>query len=302
MRAARRRKSPVSRLLARMTVGDLLFDSVNYLALIVVVVLCLFPYLNVVAKSLSRDVAVLAGDVFLWPVDMSLNAYRVVLGSNRFMQSLLVSVGVAAVGTVINVCLTVVIAYIVSRNGIKGGQFISFLYIFTMLFSGGLIPTYLVVRNAGLVDSLWALIIPGLVAPFNMIILRNYFHAIPDSLEESAKIDGAGNIRILLSIMVPLALPSIATIALFYAVGYWNSYFDALIYINTRSFFPLQVYLRDIIMAADPKSMNIDSLMNVAQESVQGATVVASTVPILCVYPFLQRYFVKGVMLGAVKQ
>lgn len=152
-------------------------------------------------------------------------------------------------------------------------------------------------------NSLWALIIPGMVAPFNMIIMRLYFYNIPDSMEESAKIDGASNFKILFSIMIPLAMPSIATISLFYAVEYWNNYFDALIYINKHSLFPLQVYLREIIINASSADINnLDLMMNTAQESVRGATVVAATLPILLVYPFLQKHFVKGVMLGAVKQ
>ena len=171
-----------------------------------------------------------------------------------------------------------------------------------MLFSGGLIPTYLIVRRLGLVGSLWALILPGTVSTFNLIILRNYFAGIPKDLEESAKLDGASNLTVFFRIMFPLAMPAIATVGLFTAVGLWNNYFSAMIYINQKSMYPLSLYLRSVVVDADADLVNLNpEIANLHPESVRSATVMAATVPILLVYPFLQRYFVKGITLGAVK-
>mgnify|MGYP001440692934 CR=1 FL=1 len=285
------------------TTGEKWFDAINYVLLTLIILICVIPYLNIVAKSFSGEAHVMAGDVFLIPMDFNLKAYEVVFGSRIFLDALKVSVFVTVTGTVLNVTLTILAGYALSRQRLAGQKVFMFLFVFTMLFSGGMIPSYLVVKETGLLNSLWALIIPGLVSPFQMIIMRLYFYTIPNSLEESAKMDGASHTRILISIMIPLAMPAIATIALFYAVEYWNSYFDALMYINRRERFPLQVYLRDtLINASDANLENMDLMMNVAQESVRGATVVAATLPILLVYPFLQKHFVKGVMLGAVKE
>ncbi|MBD2845632.1 carbohydrate ABC transporter permease [Paenibacillus sp. IB182496] len=285
------------------TSGEKVFDVVNVGLLSFIIVICLLPLLNIAAKSFSSDAYVLAGEVFIWPKGFSVNAYEIVLGSRRFWDSFGNTVFITIVGTALNTFLTILAGYALSRKRLKGQRLFMFLFIFTMLFNGGIIPTYLVVKEVGLLNSLWALIIPGLVAPFNMIIMRLYFFNIPDSMEESAKIDGASHFRILFSIMIPLAMPSIATISLFYAVEYWNNYFEALIYITNHERFPLQVFLREMISNASSADINnMDLMMNTAQESVRGATVVAATVPILLVYPFLQKYFVKGAMLGAVKQ
>lgn len=281
---------------------DRIFQVINYLILVVVMLVCLLPFLNILAKSFSNETSVLAGDISFWPTGFNLKAYNVVFGSYRFWDALFVSIFITVAGTAINTLLTIFASYSLSRTRLKFRRFFTFLYIFTMLFNGGIIPTYLVIRHVGLINSVWSLIIPTLVMPFNMIILRNYFYNVPDSLEESAKMDGALNVRILFSIMIPLAMPAVATIMLFYAVGYWNNYFEALMYINNRKLFPLQIYLRELILNTDTNKMNMSSLMHIAQESVRGATIIAATLPILAVYPFLQKYFVKGVMLGSVKQ
>jgi putative aldouronate transport system permease protein len=285
------------------TRGEVIFEWFNYIALLFLMLVCLIPVLNIVAKSFSAEANVLAGDVFIWPIGFHLDAYKVVLGSQKFLVSFSNSVFITIVGTLINVTLTVFTGYALSRSRLRGQKAIMMLYVFTMLFSAGLIPTYLIIKSLGLLDTLWALIIPTLVSPFNMIVVRLYFYSIPDSLEESAKMDGAGNLRILFAIMVPLAMPVIATISLFCAVEYWNSYFDALMYINNSALLPLQVFLREMIMNAADANNNVDVLsqIHVSTESIRGATVVAATLPIVLVYPFLQRYFVKGMVLGAVK-
>ena len=174
-------------------------------------------------------------------------------------------------------------------------------YVFTIMFNGGLIPTYLLVRGLGLVNTLWALVLPAAIIPFNMIILKNFFMSIPDSLEESAIIDGASQITILFKIYVPVSISAMVTIGLFYAVGHWNQYFQALIYLSDRVLYPLQLYLREVILEEGAQMVDAEALMDVAPLSVRGATIVAATVPILLVYPFIQKYFVKGIMLGSVK-
>ncbi len=280
--------------------SDRVFDVFVYLILTVFMVLTVLPFINILAKSLSSAIYVHAGRVSLFPVGFTFEAYELVMGSTKFWRAFGVTVFITVVGTSLNTWFTANIAYALSRKRLPGRRLVGFLYIFTMFFSGGLIPTYLVVRAFGLTNTLWSVIIPTLVIPYHMIIVRNYFLGVPDSLEESARMDGASNVTILYRIYVPISLPAIATISLFYAVDYWNQYFDALIYLTDRALFPLQVYLRELIRSTDPAAGFTD--MRMANASVNGATVIASTLPILMVYPFLQRYFVKGIMLGSVKE
>lgn len=283
--------------------GEKIFDVINYLVLILAMIVTLTPFLHVLAKSISRESAVMAGDVTLWPIGFTLKTYRVVLGGRAFWQAFWVSVYVAVAGTLLHVLITGMAAYALSRDYLVGKRLLTFLFTFTMLFSGGLIPTYLIMRSLGLVGSLWALILPGTVGAFNMIILRNYFAGIPNDIEESAKLDGASNLTVFFRIMFPLAMPAIATVALFTAVGLWNNYFSAMIYINQKSLYPLSLHLRSVIVDTDADLVNLNpELANLNPESVRSATVIAATVPILIVYPFLQRYFIKGITLGAVKQ
>lgn len=282
--------------------GDKIFSYVNHLLLVLVSLSTLLPFLHVIAKSTSAESAVMAGEVTLLPIGFNLKTYRVVLGSYAFLRALLVSVFVTVVGTLLHVLVMSLAAYPLSRDDFVGQRFFTFVFVFTMLFSGGLIPTYLVVKQLGLINKIWALILPALVSPFNLIILRNYFMAIPDSLEEAARLDGCTNIGVFFSIMAPLALPAMATVCIFTAVGFWNGYFSAMIYIESKSLQPLSLYLRQVVMEADAQMVNLNpELANLNPESVRSATVIAATLPILLVYPFLQRFFVKGVMLGSVK-
>ncbi|TYP79391.1 carbohydrate ABC transporter permease [Paenibacillus methanolicus] len=285
------------------TRGEVVFEYVNYFLLLLAILVCLIPVLNIVAKSFSDESSVVAGDVGIWPIHFTTEAYHYVLSSPKFLSSFSISVLVTVIGTLINVTLTVFTGYALSRRRLKGQKVIMMLFVFTMIFQAGILPTYLIVKQLGLLNSIWSLILPGLVSPFNMIIVRLYFCNIPDSLEESGKMDGAGNLRILFHIMIPLAMPVIATTALFCAVEYWNSYFDALMYISKQNLLPLQVYLREVIFSTSDANNNVEMVaqMQIAQESIRGAVVVAATLPIVLVYPFLQRYFVKGIVLGAVK-
>ena len=283
--------------------SDRIFDAAVVVLLTIVGILCLFPFLNVLAKSLSSEGHVAAGEVWLWPLGFNVKAYQYILTNTGLWNSMGNTLYVTILGTALNTLLTIFVAYTVSRVYLPLRGAIYFLYIFTMMFSGGIIPTYLVVKQVGLINHLEALFLPGLVSAFNVTILRNYFMTIPPSLEESAKMDGAGNILVLARIMTPLAMPSIATVALFSAVGYWNDFFSALIYITSYSGRTLQVFLRGVVSAAKDINMNdFDAINELSLETIRGATVFTATLPILLAYPFLQKYFVAGVMLGSVKE
>ena len=285
----------------RERLGDRVFYGVCMAMITLMGVACLYPYLNLVAKSLSGSAVVSAGRVLgVWPIDFTLSSYAYVLHSARFTRAIGFTALITVVGTVLNLALTVFVAYAVSRRDMPGSRVIMLGYLITMLFGGGMIPTYLAVSQAGLIDSMWALILPGLVSAYNVVLMRNYIDGLPEALLESAMIDGASQLRTLLSIV----LPSLATIGLFCAVGYWNTFFNALLYINRRDMATLQIYLREVLVNTQSAEMNagMDELYEGMQtECVQGACVVASSLPIILVYPFLQKYYVKGMTLGAVK-
>ncbi|MGY3714679.1 carbohydrate ABC transporter permease [Sutcliffiella cohnii] len=283
--------------------GERAFTIFNYLFLGGFALICLFPFVHVIAQSLSSQRAIVSGEVLFLPIETTFLAYKEVLMDQHFLKAFSISVLRTVVGTFVNVFFTCLMAYPLSKTYIKGRGLILFMVVFTMLFSGGMIPTYLVVRETGLLNSFWAYIIPTMISAFNLIIVKNFFQSIPAELEESAKMDGASNIGILFKIVIPLSMPVIATIGLFHAVFHWNSFFDAVLYINDRSLYPLQVYLRELIQF-DQSEINLRDNFEqqlLANESLKAAALISSTLPILIVYPFLQKYFVKGVMLGSVK-
>ncbi|AST90860.1 carbohydrate ABC transporter permease [Sutcliffiella cohnii] len=283
--------------------GERAFTIFNYLFLGAFALICLFPFVHVIAQSLSSQRAIVSGEVLFLPIETTFLAYKEVLMDQHFLKAFSISVLRTVVGTFVNVFFTCLMAYPLSKTYIKGRGLILFMVVFTMLFSGGMIPTYLVVRETGLLNSFWAYIIPTMISAFNLIIVKNFFQSIPAELEESAKMDGASNIGILFKIVIPLSMPVIATIGLFHAVFHWNSFFDAVLYINDRSLYPLQVYLRELIQF-DQSEINLRDNFEqqlLANESLKAAALISSTLPILIVYPFLQKYFVKGVMLGSVK-
>ncbi len=286
------------------TAGDWFLDSFVYLFLIVMGMAMLLPLANVFSKSVSEEWAIISGKVGIFPVGFQLDTLRQVISSDIFIRAFTVSVGVTVVGTVLSILLTAVTAYPLSKRHLPGISFVMVLFVFTMLFSGGMIPNYLLMRNLNLINNLWALILPGMISVFNMLIIKSYYENLPEALEESARIDGAKTYTILFRIILPLSMPVIATISLFYAVGFWNDFFNPMLYINDTSLKTLQLYLRDVVMDADTSNAankSVDDLMNMSPEGIRAATVVASTVPILCVYPFLQKYFIKGVLIGSVK-
>jgi len=291
----------------RLSKGEQFASLINYVLLGALGLLALLPFVHVLAQSLSSHDAITTGRVTLLPVDFTLESYRRVLSEQAFLNAFQISVLRTVAGTLVNVALTCLLAYPLSKTYIKGRSTIMFLIVFTMMFGGGMIPTFLVVKATGLLNTFWAFIIPGAISAFNVIIMKNFFQSVPVELEESAKIDGGSNLGILFRIVIPLSMPAIATITLFHAVGHWNSFFDTVLYITDRKMYPLQVYLRELVMFNQSNidnnsgySANMDSAL-LALESIKAAALIASTIPILIVYPFLQKYFVKGIMLGSVK-
>ncbi|MEU4362769.1 carbohydrate ABC transporter permease [Promicromonospora sp. NPDC023987] len=286
----------------RPTTGMRIFRVVNVLVLGGFALICVLPFLNVLGSSFATPGELATRSFVVIPETFTLDAYRYILSTSTIFRALGVSVFVTAMGTFVSLLLTSFMAYALSKPYLRGRRVINFLVIFTMLFSGGMIPTFIVVQQLGLIDSLWALILPVAINAFNFVIMRSFFQAIPDSLEEAARIDGCSDLGVFLRIVLPLSLASIATIGLFYAVGYWNTYQHAILYINDSTKWPIQVLLRQIVIVAS--GMNADaSVVDVVPpaQSVKMAVIVVATLPMLLVYPFIQRYFVKGALIGSVK-
>ncbi|GLX66549.1 carbohydrate ABC transporter permease [Paenibacillus glycanilyticus] len=282
-----------------------LWDVLIHLSLILASLACLLPFLHVVSKSLSEDAFVIANKVFIWPEGFTLEAYGKIFADDSILRSLYVSVLVTVLFTVLGMIITICAAYPLSRKQLKGRTVLTFIFMFTLYFSGGIIPEYMLINNLGMLDTLWSIILPPAFSAFNLLIMKTALSSsIPDSLEESARIDGAGHFRILVSIVIPLSKPIIATLSLFYAVGRWNTYQDALFYIKQNvDLRPLQLKLYYLVIQAS-ESFQLEatqvSLSN--PEVLKASCVVFATLPIICVYPFIQKYFVQGVMLGAVKE
>lgn len=270
----------------------------------VVVLLCLYPFLNVVACSLSSKNAVLGGHVTFYPIGFQLDSYQEILKKTSIWLAMRVSLIVTLAGTALGLALTIGAAYALSKEKLKGRKIINGFMLFTMYFGGGIIPTFMVVKMLGMYDTYAALVIPSSMNVFNFIVMRTFFRELPRELEEAAIVDGASDMKILFRIVLPLSLPIIATIGLFYAVSYWNDYFSALIYIQSAEKYSLQLRLRQLLYAGEinQASMAAEGMSaQVMAESLKMATIVVSTLPIIAVYPWLQKYFVKGVMLGSVK-
>ncbi|MDF2959412.1 MAG: transporter permease [Paenibacillus sp.] len=279
---------------------DRWFPIVNGTAMILFAAMTLYPLWREVSISLSHGDAAMKGGLFLWPEDFTFAAYKTLFSGNLIYTTFANSAFVAIVGTALNVMITAATAYPLTKSIVPGRKLIIFGILFTMLFSGGVIPTYLLIKSLGLINSLWSLILPGLVSAYNTLVMMSFFQSIPVELEESAEMDGANPIRTFISIIMPLSAPVLATIALWCAVGHWNEFFSALLYINERSQYTLPLLLRDLIMGQDYVRMTGEKV-DTATETVIASTIVATILPILCVYPFLQKYFVKGVMIGSVK-
>ena len=277
-----------------------LFTVLNYAFFVLVGIIMVYPFWYVVMYSFSDPVSSDFSSLYLWPQGFSLGAYQYAFSKSILFSGFFNSVFLTVVGTAVNMVLTVTLAYPLSREKLPGKKYFSAFIVFTMLFSGGMIPTYLVMRQYGLLDSLWGLIGYGAVSVYNLLILVKFFKTIPESLIEAAKIDGCGDVMTFVKIVLPLSKASLATISLFYAVYHWNEFLYSTVYINTDSKWPLQVVLRNIIdMVSNDLSSSGAIAMN--PENFKMATIVITVVPIICVYPFLQKYFTKGVMMGSVK-
>ncbi len=283
----------------KLTVGI----ALNYILITLLTFVCLYPFLNVVAYSFSGYNAVLSKEVTFYPIDFTLEAYKQILGRTTIWTAMRTTVMVTLLGTALSLVLTTFAAYALSIRDLPGRKVLTGLILFTMYFGGGMIPTFLVVKGVGLYDTLGALFIPQSVSVFNFIVMRTFFRELPESLQDAARIDGASYMQVLVKIILPLSLPILATIGLFYAVGYWNSYFEALIYIQDVDKYTLQLRLRSLLFGSELTSNTSDNVAGtmVLTQSLKMAIVAVSTVPILIVYPWLQKYFVKGVMLGSVK-
>ena len=281
------------------------FDIINYFILLLLVLITLYPFLYILFASLSDPLRVLQrGSLLLWPEGFNTGAYKMVFKNPMILTGYKNTIIYVVAGTAINIIMTSFGAYVLSRKDLYGRRFFMFMIAFTMFFSGGLIPLYLLINQLNMVNTVWAIIIPSAISTWNLIVMRTSFEAIPDSMFESAKIDGGNDFTILFRIILPLSMPIVAVMILFYSVGQWNSWFGAMIYLRERELYPLQLILREILItnSVDSMTAGLGGDIEPIAENIKYATVMIATVPILMVYPFLQKYFVKGVMIGAIKE
>lgn len=281
--------------------GSLLFSILNYTLLAVLAVVALYPFWDVIVSSFISIEEYYRYPVHLFPRKITFAAYAGIMKLSALWQSYFVTIRVTLLGTAVSLLLTVPTGYALSKR-IKGQSFFMFMIVFTLLFQGGIVPTYMVVRSLGIMDTLWALVLPAAIQTWNLIIMRNYFSGVPSSLEESAKIDGANDIVILLRIVLPISKAILATIALFYAVYYWNDFLNAIFYISSKAKWPLQLFLRGLLFEAEDASYgsSVNDLADLGI-TIKMAAVGLAAIPIISVYPFFQKYFVKGALLGSVK-
>lgn len=285
---------------------DRLFIFISYAFLSTALVAVLVPILFVVSASFSSVEAIAAGKVFLWPIGFNLKGYITLLQSENILRGFYNSVRYAVIGTSINVVMTLLAAYPLSRKELGARKFIMFMFTFTMIFSGGMIPSYLVVRSLGLIDTLWAMVIPGAMGVWNVIMTKTYIEAnIPHELYECASLDGCRDSIYLVKVVVPLAKPILAVMVLFYAVGHWNAFFNALMYIKSAKLQPLQVVLRDILIVETTvqTTENLQSQMEklYMKDLLQYSLIIVASLPVMMLYPFIQKYFIKGIMVGSIK-
>jgi putative aldouronate transport system permease protein len=284
--------------------GSRLFDALNVAFLALLAVITVLPLLYVLAGSFATEGEIASRPFFLWPKHFVTSTYEYIFSTDTFLRALLTTIGVTAVGTVVQVALTLTMAYPLSKRYLPGRALVLNLVIFTLVFSGGMIPTYLVVRDLGLLNTYWALILPLAVNPFYLIIVKTFFQQLPEALEEAARIDGCTELGVFRRIVLPLSKPIIATFSLFYAVGIWNDYMSPLLYLNDSHKWTLQVLVRQLTATNADSANALDQLGSVLfpEQGLKFAVIVVATLPILLVYPFLQKHFAKGVLIGSVKQ
>jgi putative aldouronate transport system permease protein len=284
---------------------DKVFDAVLYAIAALIIVIVLYPLIFIVSASLSDPTKVLGGEVWLLPKGFTVEAYANIMQNDKIWIGYRNTIFYTTVGTLINLIMTILAAYPLSRPDLPGRGPLMLVITLTMFFSGGLIPTYMLVKSLGMVDTLWALIVPGAIATYNLIVMRTYFQSsIPWELQEAAHMDGCTNWRLLVNIILPLSKPILAVMVLFYAVGHWNAFFGALIYIRNEALYPLQLVLRDILLISQSdvadSGIGLEDKILLA-ESIKYAVIIVSSLPVLVMYPFVQRHFVKGVMIGSIK-
>lgn len=277
------------------------FDVFNITLMVIVSIIALVPFIYVLAGSFATEAELATRSFFLWPETFSTDAYSSIFSSSAFLRALVTTILVTAVGTAVQLVLTAAMAYPLSKANLPGGRTMMALIVFTMVFGGGMIPTFLVVKDLGLLDNYWALILPAAINPFSLIIIKNFFQQLPNELEESAKIDGANELQTLWSIVLPLSKPVLATFALFYAVGIWNDFMSPLLYLNDNSMWTLQMFLRQVTVATDMTVVDQDPTQLPPAQGIKFAVIIVATLPIILFYPFLQKHFAKGMLIGSVK-
>lgn len=279
-----------------------IFQNVNGIIMILIVVVTLLPVLNVIAKSFSETKYITQNAVLFWPKGFTLKTYKVVTSDSIFWIDYRNTVIYTVVGTLISLFMTAIFAYALSVPRLKGKKFFSSLAVFTMFFNGGMIPNYLLVRNLGMRNTIWAVVIPGAISTFNLIVMRTFFEGLPHELEEAASIDGMDTYGILTHIILPLSKPILATMTLFYAVGAWNTWFGPFLYLDRPEELPVAVYLKNIIAGATAQSGGVDAdTFTQVAANIKAVTIVLTALPIMCIYPFMQKYFVQGITIGSVK-
>ncbi|AIQ42905.1 carbohydrate ABC transporter permease [Paenibacillus sp. FSL R7-0297] len=283
-----------------------IFTVFNYILMIAISVLCVIPLIHVLAVSFSGKAAANANLVGLWPIDFTVDAYTKTIANENFTRSIWVTLQRTVLGTAFSMGVVILAAYALSKENarFRRRNLYIWLLVFTMLFSGGLVPMYILIQKLHLMNTLWVLILPGAVSVWNIILLLNFFRAVPKEMEEAAFIDGAGHFRTLFSVYLPVSMPAIATLSLFTIVGHWNSWFDGLLYMTNHRNYPLATFLQTVIVQQDFSKVTVrpEDLENISQRTVKAAQIFIGMAPILIVYPFLQRFFVKGIVLGAVKE
>ncbi|MCL2833088.1 MAG: carbohydrate ABC transporter permease [Treponema sp.] len=288
----------------KLAAGSLIFDSVNVVIITAIGLVCLYPMYHVLMASFSEPIRIMnhSGPLF-WPLGFSLSGYKVVLNNPNVINGYKNTIFYVIAGSSINMIMTTLGAYVLAQKEFLPKKIVMFIIVFTMYFSGGIIPNFLLIRNLGMLNTRWAIIIPGAIGTWNMLVMRTAFRTVPAALTDAARIDGANDLTILVRIMVPVSKATMAVILLFYAVNHWNSWFNAMIYLpRGRNLYPLQLFLREILITSSVEVTGGDSSVDFLGELVKYSTTIVTTVPILCLYPFLQRYFVKGVMMGSVKE
>ncbi|BBH21558.1 ABC transporter permease [Paenibacillus baekrokdamisoli] len=291
----------------RISTGRRAFVIFNYIFLALLSLLCMFPLIHMLALSFSSGGAAAAGKVTLWPVEFNTAAYRNIVNKPEYLTAFGISVQRLVLGTLISLMLTIITAYPLSKENtaFQFRTWYAWFFVFTILFSGGLIPWFMTIQKLGLMDTIWALVLPGALSVFNVILLLNFYRGLPKELDESARMDGAGHFRVLWSIIVPLSKPALATVGLFTMVAHWNSWFDGLVLMNRPEHYPLQSFLQTIVIQKDMRFIsaeNVELLKLISDRTSAAAQIFVASAPILIVYPFLQRFFIKGIVLGSVKE